>query len=111
MEVVSGRAMPGTVTTASGSISARARAEAVSAAASATPRQTARRSHVHALNIACYPARAVAGGADPGVSACPRLFRAADLALVVAVFVVGSAGFDVATGPDVALIADLGFLR
>jgi len=28
----------------------------------------------------------------------------------VAVFVVGSAGFDVVTGPDVALIADLGLL-
>src|SRR3989441_4966258 len=111
VEVVSSRVMLGTVTTASESISAPARAEAVSAAASATPRQTARRSHVHALNIACYPARAIACGADPGVSACPRLFRAADLARVVAVFVVGSAGFDVATGPDVALIADIRFLR
>src|SRR3989442_8832235 len=77
VEVVSGRVMSGTVTTDGEPISAPARAEPVSAAASATARQTARRSHVHALNIACYPASAVAGGADPGVSACSRLFRAA----------------------------------
>src|SRR2546426_431890 len=64
-----GRVMPGTVTTEREPISTPARAEPVSAAASATPRQTARRSHVRALNISCYPARAVAA---VRIRACPH---------------------------------------